>query len=114
VDSRFTPVFGELGKRVLNIGSSDHRVEGLLVAHRRYVSPRVARASDQGMIQPPTLADEHRWTALPEHANWNDGCGRSFGFNPRSTHISEHPRTQVMVVGPGGASTTNSKAGSGL
>jgi hypothetical protein len=60
------------------------------------------------VIQPPTFAEEHR---APEQENSKLEIGFEFGFTPRSTHASEQPRTQVIVVGPPGASTTNSKSG---
>src|SRR5580765_1873181 len=37
--------------------------------------------------------------------------GVLFGLMPRSTHIKVQPRTHVMLVGPTGASTINSKFG---
>jgi hypothetical protein len=64
------------------------------------------------VIQPPTFLDEHRSTPFPRHENSNDVIVVPFGLMPRSIHISRQPRTQVIVVAPGGASTTSSKLGS--
>jgi hypothetical protein len=63
-----------------------------------------------GLIQPPTLCDEH--LEAPSHLNVKVFIGLEFGLRPRSTHASSQPRTHSIVVSPEGAFTTTSKFGS--
>jgi hypothetical protein len=75
---------------------------------RRHVAEgavgRRPRGGGSGRHRP----DEH---LLPVHAKSKDCCGIAFGLLPRSTQTNLHPRTHVIVVGPPGASTRNSKSG---
>jgi hypothetical protein len=74
------------------------------------LSPIIA-AHIYGLIQPPTVLDEHRPSDVPPHLNLKVCMMREFGLSPRSIHANPQPRTHSIVVSPSGALTTISKLG---